>query len=421
MDDRDMAKTSSASSPTTAPLPAAAPTTIIDLGPKTEFSFDFALDGWANLTRHKVYSSWNYWAGYKWRLLIFPRGYCVDTDISVYVECGGPCEEPPAPAEDECEAGRGEKGEGEGGILVPNVPAVWRQPARIWLSLIPTARTTQGTEATTKAASHAFTKNEPDWGFREFCRLSDIEKNSFCDEEGKVSVGVRIRLRDDVVDSTLNCGTRNSELRSSRTAAVTNAGTRLAPRRLGRWICVICGSGMAIILWLHVAFAFFISIFGLTGGLKNGWKAGFCAFTASKVEQVERSDRFCAEVEGRYGETLKIIEKRMVPRENRQDASTVIDLKVCTFLRRSDAEEEGHALLVRNHGIFSCWIKANEVPLFGLFDTASETLPWPTTSDAKLSRANRPGFDPFLYGFYTGIALFIAWYVTRTVFDWFKH
>lgn len=412
MDDRDMVATSSASSPATAASPAA-PVTTIDLGPETEFTFDFALDEWANLTAHKVHSPWKYWAGYKWRLLICPRGshgYVENKYISVYLACGGPCEEPPPPAEIDggiaagSQAGRGEEGEGEGGLQVPKVPAVWRQPARVWLSLIPAARTAQGTEAPSMDASHAFTENEEDWGFADLYPLTDIEKNGFCDEEGRVSVRARIKLGDDVADSTFNRGTRVSKLRSSITAALTDIGACLSPSRRCRWVRVLCGSVMAMRYgargrWFWIFFCLDIGCaewFLRTGALQNGWKAGFCALTASKVEQDEVSAVFCAEVEGIYGETLEIVEKRMVPLGRHQDALTVTDLNVCSFFRHSDAEMEGPAILVRNQGIFRCWIKAKEASLLDFFVTASETVPWPTRRDAKLSRVT-PSFDPAIF------------------------
>lgn len=64
---------------------------------KTEFTFDYELRDWARIEEPKVYSAWYNFAGYSWRLLIFPNGNQLESDISIYLECGGPGERAATP------------------------------------------------------------------------------------------------------------------------------------------------------------------------------------------------------------------------------------------------------------------------------------------------------------------------------------
>lgn len=82
------------------PTPPPDPPMEVDAEEKQEYSFEYELRNWERLEETKVYSPFHEFAGFTWRLLIFPSGNQADTDISVYLECGGPVppSEPAAPA-----------------------------------------------------------------------------------------------------------------------------------------------------------------------------------------------------------------------------------------------------------------------------------------------------------------------------------
>jgi ubiquitin C-terminal hydrolase len=214
---------------------------------KGEFSFSYELRDWLATDEPKVLSPWQCFGGYGWRLLIFPRGNGPEPDFSVYLECGGPKEQPVVPAAaDPLEAaaataagvaegameadGGAEDGEGGQGEVTetaldvsplrvgkgkepappPHVPAMWRRSTRFWLSLKPSDRSPPGAMAITKETGHTFLERESDWGFKEFCHISDIQKGRFEDSRGSLHIGVRLRLEDAAPDSMFNHGTWDS-------------------------------------------------------------------------------------------------------------------------------------------------------------------------------------------------------------------
>lgn len=171
----------------------------------------------------KVHSPWHYWSGLKWRLLIFPEGNAVEADISIYLECGGPCAPPSdaatitAPVDVEAAIDEilpkpetGLEANVKEAAPTPTLPTFWRRPARFWLSLLPTPRTKPRATPPVKDAPHTFTEKEGDWGFREFCRLTTIDKDGFCDASGGITVHARIKLEDAAADGMFNHGTWDS-------------------------------------------------------------------------------------------------------------------------------------------------------------------------------------------------------------------
>jgi ubiquitin C-terminal hydrolase len=86
-------------SPTAAPMTPPTDPSVDVADPaddKTEFTFCYELKNWATADPEKIYSPWVFFAGFRWRLLIFPRGNAVKENayISIYLENGGPCDDP---------------------------------------------------------------------------------------------------------------------------------------------------------------------------------------------------------------------------------------------------------------------------------------------------------------------------------------
>lgn len=223
--------------------------------------FDYVLRSWLSIAEVKVRSPWEYFGGYQWRLLVFPRGNGSETDISIYLECGGP-KEPPAPdtaapdalgaaaataegvaegaMEDENDmpgagGGGGEdaptaegdddmdapaapdvaplrpaSGKGKEPAPPPVVPALWRRSTRFWLSLQPTERTAASSAPLVKETAHTFMEKEADWGFRDFCRIAIIQREGYEDRTGSLRIRVRIKLEEAAADSMFNHGTYDS-------------------------------------------------------------------------------------------------------------------------------------------------------------------------------------------------------------------
>lgn len=253
---------STAARPPAAALASAAPE--LD---KDEFIFEYRLQNWGATDAVKVRSPYEYFGGYQWRLLIFPRGNGSETDISIYLECGGPKEPPPpadamepadpTPAESameeenvtprvECSDGGGgggdEKtaavtspgvddratvdvelpaapdvtplrtpgGRGKETAPPPVIPTLWRRPTRFSLSLLTTDRTPAGVLPLVKETAHTFLEKEADWGFREFCKIHYIQREGFEDSAGSLRIRVRIRLEEVTADSMFNNGNWDS-------------------------------------------------------------------------------------------------------------------------------------------------------------------------------------------------------------------
>jgi ubiquitin C-terminal hydrolase len=75
------------------PTPPSDPAMDIDSEEKQELIFDFDLKNMSAPEESRVYSPWRLLGGFKWRLLIFPRGNQIESDMSVYLECGGPADD----------------------------------------------------------------------------------------------------------------------------------------------------------------------------------------------------------------------------------------------------------------------------------------------------------------------------------------
>lgn len=61
---------------------------------RQQYQFTYELKNWWRTQDNRVHSPWHCFGHFKWRLLIFPRGNQVESDISVYLECGGVAESP---------------------------------------------------------------------------------------------------------------------------------------------------------------------------------------------------------------------------------------------------------------------------------------------------------------------------------------
>lgn len=162
---------------------------------KTGLSFDCNVQHWAKTTARKIYSPWKFWAGYKWRLLIFPGGDNMDTYISAYVDCGGPCAPPPtlAAGSDRGDLSAALKQEAASS---GTVPASWRMRCRFWISIVPAVRTFSDAVPPPLNLAYSFNETERNWGFPKFCLQTAVEQNGFCDKEGGVTFRVRITTDD---------------------------------------------------------------------------------------------------------------------------------------------------------------------------------------------------------------------------------
>lgn len=152
-------------------------------------TFDLSLQH-RTTTELKVHSAWVYWGGFKWRLRVFPRGNIVESHISIYLQCGGPYNPLPTLAGAALTAEATQKSQ-----EVPPAPiasTAWKFPGHVWIHVLPADRTSLGGVTLVKDAIHTFTEKESDWGFREFCPLTTIERKGVCDKEGSFTIRAQI-------------------------------------------------------------------------------------------------------------------------------------------------------------------------------------------------------------------------------------
>lgn len=203
--------------------------------------FTFVLRKYTTIVEHRVYSPWHYFGGYKWRLLIFPRGnHTSNHDLSVYLECGGPhlhddVSQQSSNAANNTSSNINDPTSPSGGkdtsiITAPSTP--WNRHAKFSLHLVhPTSPIAKAavnsddlltdpsmfdldiTDSNTpprmhanprsdmvKETNHTFRQNVSDWGFLEFAPFSTLQPNSYADDSFNVVIMVKIRLQEQTVD-----------------------------------------------------------------------------------------------------------------------------------------------------------------------------------------------------------------------------
>lgn len=112
----------------------------------------------------RLHSVWHPIGGYKWRIFLYPRGNQQNSDLSVYIECGGPI----APAD-----------AGEATHSRPRRVNAWSRPTAFKIVLLLPPGSAGESDAGRPAeygkdATHVFTPKESDWGFKDFYALSAV-------------------------------------------------------------------------------------------------------------------------------------------------------------------------------------------------------------------------------------------------------
>lgn len=112
----------------------------------------------------RLHSVWHPIGGYKWRIFLYPRGNQQNSDLSVYIECGGPLT--PADA-------------GDAAPARPRRVNAWSRPTAFKIVLLlPPGSAGDGDAGRpaeyVKDATHVFTPKESDWGFKDFYALSAV-------------------------------------------------------------------------------------------------------------------------------------------------------------------------------------------------------------------------------------------------------
>lgn len=208
------------------PPPVAAPSH----DPTRDTKFTYVLRSYSTIQEQRVYSPYHNFAGFKWRLLIFPRGnQSSNHDLSVYLECGGPVQR----------TGDASAPNGRDPISSSLSPYPWQRPAKFWLILVhpssPIARAelpsnpvstaeqnpdisssdpeplannsaaahTPARNEIVKEAQHNFRETASDWGFLEFASFSILKPSQYADTDMNVVILVRIHLQDSAPDPLL--------------------------------------------------------------------------------------------------------------------------------------------------------------------------------------------------------------------------
>lgn len=199
--------------------------------------FVYVLRRYNTIPDSKIYSPWHFFGGFRWRLLIFPRGNQTSShDLSVYLECGGPVSRAAGGNDMSEYAGVGNGKE----IAVGGVANIhWNRPAKFSLHLVhpmsPIGRanlkdetendnalsdvdvTDSGLGVTgigagvhtprgeiVKETSHTFRETASDWGFLEFASFTLLQPMQYADDNMNVVIMVRIRLQDNLNDAMFN-------------------------------------------------------------------------------------------------------------------------------------------------------------------------------------------------------------------------
>ncbi|PXF48866.1 Ubiquitin carboxyl-terminal hydrolase 13 [Gracilariopsis chorda] len=202
------------------PAPAATSTTnhqnpLPQTDPSRETHFTYVLRSYNTIAEQRVYSPYHHFGGFRWRLLIFPKGNLSSNhDLSVYLECGGPS----AASTNSSDP------------IVSNLtPYAWSRPARFYLVLNhPTSplaqaallsppekpprdthhsNSAQSPAEIVKEASHNFKETASDWGFLEFAHFSMLQPGKYADAHMNVVISVRIQLQDSAPDPLLSTTT----------------------------------------------------------------------------------------------------------------------------------------------------------------------------------------------------------------------
>lgn len=217
-----------APAPSAAPAPASRASSADD---NCETRFVYVLRQYDSISDSRVHSPWHYFGGFKWRLLIFPKGnQSSNHDLSVYLECGGPIvknEVAPQSASNRAPPN------GKESVMDPIPSHAWNRPAKFSLHLVhpssPVARVAldsdirfsdppavadsdlldsalshhpmqQSPRDVVKETSHIFRKNVSDWGFLEFAPFSNLQPGRYADDDMNVVLMVKIRLEETPID-----------------------------------------------------------------------------------------------------------------------------------------------------------------------------------------------------------------------------
>ncbi|KAL6289001.1 hypothetical protein ACE6H2_006511 [Prunus campanulata] len=135
-------------------------------------TFTWRIDNFSTLNKRKHYSDVFVVGGYKWRILIFPKGNKVDY-LSVYLDVAD----------------------------ASTLPSGWTRYAKFGFTLV---NQVDSKKSITKNTEHEFVANGKDWGFTSFILLSELcdhDKgylvNDFCVVEAEVSVRNGIKILED--------------------------------------------------------------------------------------------------------------------------------------------------------------------------------------------------------------------------------
>lgn len=193
--------------------------------------FTYVLRKYNSIAENRVYSPWHVFGGFKWRLLIFPRGnHTSNRDLSVYLECGGPYTREDVLQQPLSNHSMSPNGK-EMAVALPSTS--WSRPAKFSLHLVhpssPVAKAAINSEETltdpslihldvtesnissrpqssarsdmVKETNHIFRPNVSDWGFLEFAPFTTLQSNAYADDDMNVVIMVKIRLHEQPVDS----------------------------------------------------------------------------------------------------------------------------------------------------------------------------------------------------------------------------
>lgn len=193
-----------------------------------ETQFAYVLRKYDSILENRIYSPWHLFGGFKWRLLIFPKGnHTSNHDLSVYLESGGPItrDDQPAPQPHPVTSPNGK------GVAFPTPPpASWSRPAKFSLHLVhptsPIAKSALLSQSSTSDAAtadltipeaainaavninsgqktevvkethHVFRHNASDWGFLEFAPFASLQPGHYADSDMNVVIMVKIKLQD---------------------------------------------------------------------------------------------------------------------------------------------------------------------------------------------------------------------------------
>ncbi len=233
---------------TTPPVATAPVAPVVD---DKEFTFTYVLYRYTSIDKPKVYSPWRNFAGFRWRLLIFPRGNQTKHELSVYLECGGPVIPEASDKRAVNDTAGMDHSVSRHSISSHASALPWNRAAHFWLHLVhpsrwaalgipdldaqvkdqepaagvtgardpvsPTVRAGyenahgapldpahhrgQPMQDIVKDTVHVFKERESDWGFCEFAPFSLLRPGKHTDDNFNIVIKVRIRLEDCYADA----------------------------------------------------------------------------------------------------------------------------------------------------------------------------------------------------------------------------